>query len=140
MQKKLIFLMLAILLTLVANASDGEFTKAFKICAPYTEHGEVQTEGVNVSSKKQILGWNDNRCIYKESISFSGINSNVVCKLSKSQIDEITSVIEAYELVQKYSGEKPNFSNLDEAQKNPVTKVWQKYLNDASVCTITTEQ
>ena len=49
-------------------------------------------------------------------------------------------VIDAYNLMQKYSDSKPDFSDLESAQKNPVSKAWNKYLQDSSICTITTNQ
>ena len=42
--------------------------------------------------------------------------------------------------MQKYADDKPDFSNLEEAQKNPVSRAWQKYLSDEAVCTISTDQ
>lgn len=134
--KKLALLSLIMLLALIVQASEDKFTQALKNCTPFSDNGSMKTSGMNVISHKQIVGWNGDRCIYKENVNLSGIKASTVCKFTKSQINELTSVLEAYELVQKYSGEKPDFSNLDEAQKNPVAQAWQKYLNDSSVCTI----
>ena len=93
-----------------------------------------------VTSSKKIVGWQGDRCVYREDINMMDINSTITCKFTKSQINELASVIEAYELVQQYSDSTPDLSNLEEAQKNPVSKAWGKYLQDSSVCTIVTDQ
>ena len=95
---------------------------------------------MNVKSTKRISGWQGDKCVYKESVNFAGINSDIVCKFTKPQVEELASVLEAYELMQKYADDKPDFSNLEEAQKNPVSRAWQKYLSDEAVCTISTDQ
>ena len=134
-KKNLIFITSAIMITtLFAFAGETPFTKAF------TDSGKVTTGGMDVTSSKKIVGWQGDRCVYREDINMMNINSTITCKFTKSQINELASVIEAYELVQQYSDSTPDLSNLEEAQKNPVSKAWGKYLQDSSVCTIVTDQ
>lgn len=140
MYKSLILAMTITFLCLAVHSADGDFAKALRNCSNFSDSGTVNSAGMNIISTKKIIGWEGDRCVYKESVSFSGIDSDIVCKFSKPQINELASVLEAYELMQKYSDEKPDFSDLEEAQKNPVAKVWQKYLGDQSVCSITTNQ
>lgn len=132
------FILLAILsaVTALVAFADSEFITAFKTCSPFTDSGAVDTEGMHVESTKKIIGWEDNKCSYRETVNFSGINSTTACKFTKPQIDEIVSVMQAYEIVQKYTKESIDTSNLAATQNNPVVKVWQKYLQDPSVCTI----
>ena len=130
-KKNLIFITAAIMVTsLLALADETAFTKAFRSCTPFTDSGKVT----------KIVGWQGDRCVYREDINMMDINSTITCKFTKSQINELASVIEAYELVQQYSDSTPDLSNLEEAQKNPVSKAWGKYLQDSSVCTIVTDQ
>lgn len=140
MNKNYILFLILALICLAVHSAETDFAKALRNCTPFSDSGSVQTQGMNVKSVKRISGWQGDKCVYKESVNFAGINSNIVCKFSKSQVAELASLIEAYELTQKYSEEKPDFSNLEEAQKNPVSRAWQKYLGDESICKINVEQ
>lgn len=139
-KKILIFTAMLSILCLGAVSSEADFSKALKNCTPFSDSGQVQTAGMNVQSTKRIVGWQGDKCVYKESVKFMDISSDISCRLSKAQILELSSVIDAYSLVQKYSDSKPDFSDLESAQNNPVSKAWSKYLQDNSVCTITTNQ
>lgn len=139
-KKILIFTAMLSILCLGAVSSEADFSKALKNCTPFSDSGQVQTAGMNVQSTKRIVGWQGDKCVYKESVKFMDISSDIYCRLSKAQILELSSVIDAYSLVQKYSDSKPDFSDLESAQNNPVSKAWSKYLQDNSVCTITTNQ
>lgn len=139
-KKILIFTAMLSILCLGAVSSEADFSKAMKNCTPFSDSGQVQTAGMNVQSTKRIVGWQGDKCVYKESVKFMDISSDISCRLSKAQILELSSVIDAYSLVQKYSDSKPDFSDLESAQNNPVSKAWSKYLQDNSVCTITTNQ
>ena len=134
--KKIFLLAIFISLGLYSYANDSDFSKSLKDCLYYTESGQVNTDGVNVQTTKQILGWNGNKCTYKEKMQFSGMNVDVTCNFNKSQLQEISSVIDAYSLVQQYSGETVDTKNSQEVQNNPVVKVWNKYLQNSSVCNI----
>lgn len=126
--------------TLIALADDVRFINALKSCSSYSESGVVNTEGLNVTSNKKILGWEGDKCVYQEKVNFSGIDSCITCRLSKSQIKELTSVMEAYNLVQQYSKEDIDTSSISGVQNNPIVKAWNKYLQDSSVCTVSTNQ
>ena len=126
--------------TLITLADDVRFINALKNCTSYSESGTVNTDGLNVISNKKILGWEGDKCVYQEKVNFSGIDSCITCKLSKSQIKELTSVMEAYNLVQQYSKEDVDTSSIAKVENNPVVKAWNKYLQDSSVCTLTTNQ
>ena len=122
-----------VVLTVIANT---KFEDALKNCSSYYESGVVETEGLQIQSTKQISGWENNKCKYVESVNFAGVNSTTTCKFTKPQINEIVSVMKAYDLVHKYSNEQVDTSTLSATQNNPVVKVWQKYFQDSSVCTI----
>ena len=142
MNNKIIVSILSLVLfaTLSVFASDMGFTKALKNCSAYSDSGQVQTSGMNVQSTKRIVGWQGDKCVYKESVNFMNISSDISCRLSKSQLAELSSVMNAYDLLQKYSNTSANFSDLEAAQNNPVVKAWNKYLQDSSVCTMITNQ
>lgn len=141
MKKYVIFTLTILLTTLIVFADDARFANALRNCSSsYSESGTVQTDGMNVTSSKKILGWQGDKCVYQEKINFAGIDSCITCKLSKNQISELVNVMQAYSVVQQYSKEKVDTSNFMAAQDNPVVKAWNKYLQDNSVCTITTNQ
>ena len=140
MKKYFIFALTIILTTLIVLADDAKFAYALKNCSSYSESGSVQTDGINVTSSKKILGWQGDKCVYQEKLNFSGVDSCVTCKLSKTQINELVNVMQAYAVVQQYSKSKVDTSNLSAVQDNPVVKAWSKYLQDSSVCTISTNK
>lgn len=140
MKKYFIFALTIILTTLIVLADDAKFAYALKNCSSYSESGSVQTDGINVTSSKKILGWQGDKCVYQEKVNFSGVDSCVTCKLSKAQINELVNVMQSYAVVQQYSKSKVDTSNLSAVQDNPVVKAWSKYLQDSSVCTISTNK
>ena len=140
MKKYFIFALTIILTTLIVLADDAKFAYALKNCSSYSESGSVQTDGINVTSTKKILGWQGDKCVYQEKLNFSGVDSCVTCKLSKTQINELVNVMQSYAVVQQYSKSKVDTSNLSAVQDNPVVKAWSKYLQDSSVCTISTNK
>ena len=141
MKKYFIFAFVLLVTTLVVLADDMRFANALRNCSSsYSESGTVQTDGMNLTSSKKILGWQGDKCVYQEKVNFAGIDSCITCKLSKSQVAELVNVMQAYAVVQQYSKEKVDTSNFSEAQNNPVVKAWNKYLQDSSVCTISTNQ
>lgn len=118
----------------LAEAVDSEFISALKNCSSYSENGVVNTEGMNVSSQKRILGKKDGKCVYEEDVKFAENNLTITCQFTKEQREEIVRVMNAYEIVQKYTNEKVDTSSYSAVEKNPVVKVWGKYLQDETVC------
>ena len=112
MKKPVILLLALVATTLFVVAEDSRFTSSLRNCASFTESGTVNTEGMNVQSKKQIIGWESDKCIYKETVNFNGLNVTTTCRLSRPQIEELTAVMEAYALVREYSNENVNISNM----------------------------
>ena len=134
--KKFLVIISILCVSLMVKASDDKFINALRNCSNYTDSGTINADGISASSTKQILGWNNHKCTYKENINMNGINANITCRFTKSQINEITSVADAYFLTLKYSKEKPDTSSLDAVKNNPLTNVFNKYVQDPSVCEI----
>jgi cell fate (sporulation/competence/biofilm development) regulator YmcA (YheA/YmcA/DUF963 family) len=134
--KKLAFLLLISSSVITVVFAQANFATSLKNCSSYSESGTVTTEGMDVTSTKQILGKQGDRCIYKETVNFSGMNVTTTCKFTQAQINEITSVINAYSLLNQYSENNVDTSSLEKVKNNPVVKVWNKYLQDSSTCTI----
>lgn len=121
---------------LVSYSNDLEFVQSLMRCSSYSDSGSIKVEGMDVTSHKQILGWENNKCVYKETVQMQNTNTCIVCKFNKSQLSELSSVINAYNTVQQYSNTKTDTSTLSAVQDNPVVKAWSKYFQDPSVCTI----
>lgn len=140
--KKICILILSIfLLSLCTYAEhDERFFNALTSCSQYTSNGTIDTQGVTVDYKSQILGKNKDKCIYKKQLTFSGINSCVTCEFTKKQIEELTKVMRAYKVLQDFSEEDIDLSNSEEIKNNPVIKVWNKYIQDPSTCKMVIEE
>lgn len=136
MKKYMIFTVALVITTLIVLADDSKFTNALRNCSSYSESGNVNTEGMDVQSSKQIVGKQGDKCVYREKINFAGSNVTITCRFTQPQIKEITSVIDAYALVNQYSKNNIDTSKLSSVQDNPVVQVWNKYLQDSSVCTM----
>ena len=134
MRKYIILAFILTVTTIIAIAEDSKFINALEKCSSYSESAVVNTEGMNVQSKKSISGREGNKCVYKETVNLAGVNSTVTCKLTQPQINELTSVMKAYDLMQKYSNETVDTSSLSNMDNNPVVNVWNKYLQDPSTC------
>ena len=117
-------------------AEEDGFFNALSNCSAYYDSGNIQTGGLSVQSVKRILGFQDDRCLYEEKISFVDESTTITCKFTKPQLEELTEVMKAYDTVQKYTNEKVDTSSPDAVENNPVVKVWAKYLKDTSVCSI----
>ena len=119
-----------------ATGSVDKFIYALRNCSQYRELGTINVEGITAQSSKSISGWQNEKCIYKENLIISGMNTNVTCRFSRPQIKEISSVADAYFLTLKYSNEGVDTSSLEAAKNTPLANVFNKYLQDPQVCTI----
>lgn len=119
---------------------DDRFNQALINCTPYTSNGAIDTSNVSADYKSQILGWENDKCVFKKEVNFSGVNACLTCKFSQEQIKELTEVMTAYKTLQRYSGENIDITNQEALKNNPVVKTWNKYLTDQSVCSMSIEQ
>ena len=124
------------LAVIAAYAGEEDFYNALQNCSKYSSNGETVTDGAVVKFSTHIAGWEDDKCIYKERLNYSGIEACTTCRLTQRQINELTDVMRAYTTVQKYSVEKLDTSSMKNLEGNPVINVWNKYLKDSSVCNI----
>lgn len=136
MKRHFVFASIIFLTTITVFAQSANLTESLRNCSPYTESGNVNTEGMNVQSTKQITGKDGDKCVYKETVNMSGMNVTITCRFTDTQRYELASVMDAYALVQKYSKENVDTSSISSVQNNPVVKAWNRYLQDSSVCTM----
>ena len=131
-----IFAVALIITCTAVIADDSRYINAIRNCSSYSESGTVQNDGMNATSTKKILGWSNNRCVYQETVKYSGVTANINCRFTKPQLQELSSVMDAYNLTLKYSGEEVDVSSVSAVQNNPVVKAWSKYLQNPDVCTM----
>jgi hypothetical protein len=134
MKKYSILVLVTFITILSVFANDEKFYSALENCTSYSDGGSTKTDGMDIKFKNNILGWQDNKCVYKENVSYGDMDVCVTCKFSKSQIEELVGVMRAFSTVQKYTGEKIDTSTLDAVKNNPVVNVWNKYLQDSNIC------
>ena len=137
MKKKFLFILslLIICQAAVLSQSDDKFINALRTCSPaYHQKDKINVDGINAISTKSMSGWQNGKCIYKETVNINGKDITTTCSFSKQQADEIVSVADAYYLTLQYAQEKVDVSSLDAVKNNPVFNVMNKYLQDSSVC------
>ena len=125
-----LFVILMISVGIVYAQNNKSFVQALSDCSDYFESGVINADGVDLNSEKRILGKKDNKCVYEEKISVANYDMTITCSFTEPQIKELTSVMNAYEVL--------FFSDdiVSDVSDNPVVKTWNKYLNDTSVCVI----
>ena len=139
LMKRYIILVLILVLMCICTTyakNQDAFINALRNCTPYNASGDMVINGVATSTTKQMQGWNNGKCTYKETLIFNGQQITTVCRFSKPQIQEIVSVADAFDITQKYTEEDIDLSSTEAVKNNPVAKVLGKYLQDPDVCTI----
>ena len=136
MKKILLVLLIISSCSFVFADSPSKLTSALKNCSAYSEGGTINTERMNVSSQKKILGMKNGKCAYQEKTTFPQGELTISCEFTKAQAEELARVMDAYETLQQYSTEKVDTSSYSAVENNPVVKTWAKYLQDPSVCKV----
>ena len=134
--KKISLILCLLILSLSANAESDKFVDSLRNCTPYTESGTMNINGIDTRSYKQMTGWQNNKCVYKETVMYGSNKITTKCSFTRSQTDEITSVADAYYLTLKYTNENIDTSSPEKVKNNPLVKVLNKYLQDPDVCTM----
>ena len=88
------------------------FINAFESCKPYTYIiGPVDMFGMQVTTKKQIIGIKNGLCSYIEVVGPADAKNTITCNFTKSQINKLVSDM-----------------------KNNRTASWAEYYNNSKVC------
>lgn len=134
--KKLLILSLILLLKPLSawsNADEG-FYKALQSCTPYFTNGVVDVNNIVADYKSQIVGREQDKCVYKKYVNLMGTQVCTTCRFNQTQIDEIVSVMQRYKTGYSATGEEIDIYNIEEIKKTPVISVWNKYLENSDVC------
>ena len=136
MKKYLILISAVFIAVLTVYAGEDRFYSAFRNCSSYSDSGSSTVDGQTIKFRNQIAGWHNDKCIYKETVNYGGMEICTTCQFTKDQLTELVDVMKSFSTVQKYSGTTVDTSSLEGVKNNPVVNVWSKYLQDSSVCKI----
>ena len=121
--------------TAYATNTNDKFINALRNCSHYSNSGTIPLQSMKINSTTSILGWNNGKCAYREMMNINGTNISINCRFTKSQILDITSTADAY-LKTLPSNMKFDSLQLESIQNNPVSAVFNKYIQDPSICSI----
>ena len=110
------------------------FTDNLKNCAQYYGSQTIELNDVKLVSTKQILGFEGDKCVYKESISTADSKYTVSCKLSKSNIADLVAIMEDFEKDPK--AQNIDLNDFTQVESSSVVTGWSKYLQDPEICSI----
>ena len=135
---KKIFLVLSIILTasFVYAESDARFVSALKTCSPYESNGSREVQSIGADYKSQIVGWENNKCVYKKYVSLQGLSLCTVCKFNKYHINQIVKTMETYKTGFDEYGNEVDINNVEAIKNTPVVRLWNQYLADPSICNV----
>lgn len=132
----LIFIMFFLSSISVIADIDDRFFNALSTCTPYTNNGAFDTAGIAADYNSQILGWSEDKCVFKEKVNLMGLEACVICKLSKPQIKDFTDLATLYKDSLPSNIENMDVSSIEELKNNPVINLWNQYVQDPEVCTL----
>ena len=135
---KKIFLILGIILTasFVYAESDARFVSALKTCSHYESNGSMEVQSIGADYKSQIVGWENNKCVYKKYVSLQGLSLCTVCKFNKYHINQIVNTMEIYKTGFDEYGNEVDINNIEAMKNTPVVRLWNQYLADPSICNV----
>lgn len=88
------------------------FINAFQACKPYTlTIGPIDIMGMQVTTKKQIVGIKNGLCSYVEVVGPANAKNTIKCNFNQTQINKLVSDM-----------------------KNNTSSAWDEYYNNPSVC------
>jgi len=136
MKKSLLLVLLFMITVLSVHAGEDAFIDALRGCSSYASSDNLNVSGIDAKSYKQMLGWQNGKCVYKETIQFGENNIVTTCSFTKPQIQDIISVADSYYRTKRYTNEDLDLTSPDSVKNNPLARVMNKYLQDSSVCTM----
>ena len=136
--KKFLLAIILILLTMSFSyaESDLRFLNALKTCSPYNSNGAIEVQNINADYKSQIIGWENDKCIYKKYVSIQGISICTTCRFNEFHIKEIVRTMETYKTGYTKSGIEVDINDVETMKQTPVIKLWNQYLADPNICNV----
>ena len=136
--KKIIFVLGIFLLasSFVCANHDDRFFTALRTCTPYESMGALDVQGVNADYTSRVIGWSNNKCVYKKTVRVPGMDACIECRFSRENLKKLTSVVNANRNNAGYSFENIDITNISSLENNPVVNLWLRYLQDPTICTV----
>jgi len=120
-----------------AFGNSNSFAECLKNCQEYYSSQTVSIPSVELTTKRQILGLDKGLCRYKETISSQNSVYTVNCKFDKQQRNSLAKVVEDFD--NNPNNENFDMNDFDKVQNTEVYETWTKYLEDPSICEISTQ-
>jgi len=121
----------------LALAKERSFSDCLKDCSEYFSSQTVSIASVSLTTNRQILGFDkDKLCQYKEVISSQGSVYTVNCKFNKEQRASLAKILQDFD--KNPENDKLDFNDFNQVQNSSVYEGWSTYLQDSSICEITT--
>ena len=121
----------------VSAEQDERLLNALKNCQPYTGYGSLEIKGVSADYKTQVVGLDEqNRCVYKKYVTVFDQELSTVCKYTRYHISEIVRTMNTYEVGYNEYGEEVDIEDVEAIKNTPVVKLWNRYLNNPSICNV----
>lgn len=136
MKKLLVGILFLIVCVSVQAKEDDLFLSSFMSCTPYTEKNSNEMFGMQVKSSLQILGLRNGLCGFKSSISTPSGDANIECNFTEAQRQEMISSMQDNS-AEIEAAARQSFDAGSQLMENPAVIIFNKYLNDTSVCTVT---
>ena len=125
------------LYSLPVNAeSDLRFLNALRSCSPYDSNGAIEVQGVNADYRTMIVGWDNDKCVYKKYLNLQGLSICTVCRFGKSHINQIVRTMETYKTGYDEYGNEVDINDVETMKNTPVVKLWNQYLTDPNLCNV----
>ncbi len=138
MKFRIIFIAMALVcLTRVAlvQANDTtSFTENLKDCREYYGSQTIDLQDIKLTTTRQIQGWVDGKCSYKEAVSTKDAKYTVNCLLSKENIADLVKTMEDFE--KDESNKNIDLNDFSQVQSSTIVSNWSKYLQNPEICSI----
>ena len=136
MKQKIFYLSVCVLfLAGIMNVKANEnqdFTDSLKTCTNYYENQTIKLQDFTISTIREIHGWKDGKCSYKETVSAAEKKYSVNCNLSQEHINELVKTMENF----NQSSKDLDLNDFEQIQKSSVATNWSKYLQNPEICSI----
>lgn len=138
MKFRIIFIAIVLIclvrVALVQANDTTSFTENLKDCKEYYGSQTIDLQEVKLTTTRQIHGWVDGKCSYKETVSTKEAKYTVNCLLTKEHIANLVKTMEDFE--KDETGKNIDLNDFAQVQNSTVVSNWSKHLQDPEICSI----
>lgn len=136
MKQQIFYLALGLLILVgimsVKAEESPDFTESLKTCTNYYENQTIKLQDLNLTTIREIHGWKNGKCSYKETVSTADKKYSVNCNLSQEHINELVKTMENF----NQSSKDLDLNDFEQIQNSSVATSWSKYLQNPEICSI----